>query len=324
MKPRLYLFLWQLPLCAAVLCGASHSALEPAGPQAARIHQLWDICLYIGTGVFVLVQIALFYALREGRGNAEAALYAVGTATAVIVPILFYVLFESYFVGRDLNLLGDRKTLTVKITANQWWWDVEYEDPVAANTVYTANEIHIPVGEAVEFKLRSNDVIHSLWIPNLHGKTDIFPGFETITWFSADKPGEYYGLCAEFCGYQHAKMGLLVVAEPKDDFQQWLAHQRESAIASPATENGRALFTSRQCALCHRIRGAGAGGETAPDLTHVAGRKQLASNVLPNSPDAMAAWIRDPQGIKPGTKMPSSQFSANELHDLVQYLESLK
>jgi len=167
---------------------------------------------------------------------------------------------------------------------------------------------------------------NSFWVPNLDGKKDLIPGHETITWFRADTAGVYRGQCAEFCGYQHAKMAFYVVAEPPAQFEQWLGRQRTDA--SPPSDSlaqaGERVFLSGPCALCHSISGTGAGSNVGPDLTHLAGRRSIAAGTLPNNAENLMAWILDPQAIKPGTKMPAVQLDPKSLVSLVAYLQGLK
>jgi cytochrome c oxidase subunit 2 len=169
-------------------------------------------------------------------------------------------------------------------------------------------------------------VIHSFWVPNLHGKMDLIPGRQTVLWLQADKPGVYRGQCAEYCGLQHANMAFSVIAETSDDFERWLMAQRQPAPppASPEQQRGLEVLQSGTCAMCHTVRGTIAGGRTAPDLTHVATRSTLAAGTLPNVRDNLARWIADPQHVKPGSRMPSTGISPEDLQALLAYLETLK
>jgi cytochrome c oxidase subunit 2 len=192
--------------------------------------------------------------------------------------------------------------------------------------VTTANEIHIPVGRPVRFNLFSNDVIHSLWIPNLQGKIDLVPGRLNELWLRADRPGVFRGQCAEFCGLQHAKMALVVVAESSDDFERWLAGNRAPAPApvTPEQQRGKDVVERGPCAMCHNITGTLAGGRSAPDLTHVASRSTIGAGSVPNTRGYLAGWIADPQHIKPGNRMPSPGLRDEELQAVLAYLETLK
>jgi cytochrome c oxidase subunit 2 len=174
--------------------------------------------------------------------------------------------------------------------------------------------------------LTSTDVIHSFWVPSLHGKMDLIPTHQNTIWMRADRPGAFRGQCAEFCGLQHANMGLLVVAEPPAEFEAWRRAQVAPARVphTPDEVRGQAAFTSLPCALCHSIRGTPAGGRTGPDLTHLATRRTIAAGTLPNTRGHLAGWIVDPQGIKPGNAMPQSLLEPDDLQALVSYLGSLQ
>jgi cytochrome c oxidase subunit 2 len=184
----------------------------------------------------------------------------------------------------------------------------------------------VPVGRRVAVELRSTDVIHSFWPPNLTGKRDLIPGNENSLWFEADSAGVYRAECAEYCGHQHAKMALLVVAESPDSFSRWLVQQRDTAHtpADSLTLRGQEVFLSSSCVMCHAIGGTPAGSRVGPDLTHLAGRATIAAGTLPNTRGNLAGWILDPQQIKPGAKMPPNQLSPQDLRALLAYLETLR
>lgn len=307
------------------------SALDPAGPQAAGIEWIWWLMFWVCTAVFVIVIAALVWAWRRGRSSGErpsqsALTTAVGTAIGVTIVTLFGLLFASVITGRNLAALEQERPLDIDITGYQWWWHVKYpgEQPYLEAT--TANEIHLPAGRHARLTLRSGDVIHSLWIPNLHGKVDLVPGRANEMWIRADTPGVYRAQCAEFCGLQHAHMALTVIVEPSEQFEDWLAAQRLPAAPPPPGEaaRGQQIFNSGPCAMCHSVRGTIAGGRTAPDLTHIATRSTLGAGTVPNTPATMAAWIRDPHGPKPGNKMPSIALPDEDLRALVAYLQTLR
>ena len=213
----------------------------------------------------------------------------------------------------------------IQITGHQWWWEVRYLSDDVSQEFLTANEIHVPVGKVVDFTLRTADVIHSFWVPALAGKTDLIPGQENRTWIEAQRPGVYRGQCGEYCGEQHAHMALEVVASTPEEFEAWRKQQVRSASSSLSGEAkaGQDLFTSR-CGICHSVRGTTAGGSLGPDLTHVMSRETIGAAALPNTPGALAAWIADPQHIKPGNFMPQLGLSGPEMVLVRQYVESLK
>lgn len=250
----------------------------------------------------------------------------VASAVGMTAVILVVLVVLSVRTGRQLAALGPTPAVTIEVIGHQWWWEVRYLDPVASNIIVSANELRLPVGEPVRLLLRSADVIHSFWVPNLHGKMDLIPGRENVLWLQADAVGEWKGFCAEFCGLQHTNMAMVVVAMPPGEFQAWAARERLPA-APPADElaaEGLRVFEEGSCATCHSIRGTRAHGKVAPDLTHLAGRRMLASGILPNTRGHLAGWIMDPQAIKPGTFMPGTDLSPAQLHALLHWLESLR
>jgi cytochrome c oxidase subunit 2 len=222
--------------------------------------------------------------------------------------------------------LESKNPITVQVIGHQWWWEVQYPNTDASMWITTANEIHVPVGKPIVLLTSSRDVIHSFWAPNLQGKRDLIPGYQTAIWFQADKEGVYRGQCAEFCGAQHAHMAFYIVAEPMDKFQQWLLGQRDPAPepSSEVTKHGRDVFLSGTCIMCHTIRGTNAGSRVGPDLTHLASRSYIAAGTLPNNPGSLGGWISDPQSIKPGVRMPPNPLKSEDLQALVAYLQTLK
>ena len=216
--------------------------------------------------------------------------------------------------------------LVIEVVGRQYWWEVRYLDAVPGNVFETANEIRLPAGRAALLRLRSDDVIHSFWVPGLQGKMDLVPGRVNVVRLQAGEPGVWRGQCAEFCGVQHAKMALVVVAEPEARWRAWLAAQRAPAAApaDSARLADRGTFLRSGCVLCHSVRGTAAGGDVGPDLTHVASRLTLAAGILPNSTGNLYGWIANPQSHKPGSKMPSVPMTADELHGIARYLETLR
>jgi cytochrome c oxidase subunit II len=239
---------------------------------------------------------------------------------------LFVLLIRDFLVGNKIYALSDSDALAIKLVGHQWWWEAQYSDPEPSRIVTTANELHIPVGKVVKFELQSTDVIHSLWVPNLHGKRDLVPGHPTTVLLRADREGEYHGQCAEFCGYQHAHMRILIVADEPPKFEKWLDTQRQDARspATPIAKSGRDVFLTSQCVMCHNIAGTDARATLGPDLSHIGSHKTLAAGSFTNTPEVLAKWISDPQKMKPGVLMPPNELSADALNALVAYLESLK
>ena len=323
-------------VAASVLaCGGNESVFDPAGPQAGRINDLWWYMFVVSTIVWVLVVVALLYAARRGHRRDvpdqsdetnDRLRRPVSIAAGLTVLILVATLIYDVTAGEALASLPRDKALRIKITGHQWWWEAEYMDPVAGNQVSTANEIHIPVGEPVQIVGSSADVIHSFWIPNLSGKKDLIPGHATAMWLQADKPGIYRGQCAEFCGHQHAKMAVLVMAEARPQFNSWYNSQLQPAAppSDSMSKAGEKIFMSKGCPLCHTVGGTLAQGHIGPPLTHIGSSYTLAAGTLKNTRGNMAGWIIDPQRIKPGVRMPPNDLAGTELQALLSYLESLK
>jgi cytochrome c oxidase subunit 2 len=216
--------------------------------------------------------------------------------------------------------------LTIKVDGQQWWWQITYINSDPSRSFNTANEIHIPVGRNVRFQLEAGDVIHSFWVPSLAGKQDLIPGRSNELTIRADRPGVYRGQCAEFCGLQHSHMAVFVIAESPDDYAHWVDAQRQQAADSSDQEvqAGKAVFMSKPCAACHTIRGTTALGTTGPDLTHVGSRQTIAAGLFDTTRGSLAAWIADPQTLKPGNNMPMVPLSSDELRQVSAYLASLK
>jgi len=315
-----------------VTSSSYQDALHPAGPYANTIVGVWWFYLIVCTIVFVAVWIALFIAIRRARRRVEPdtlaprAPRAMMLALAATTGLLLAMLVSSIAGARALSPQGKAVTREIQVTGHQWWWDIQYLDERSDHIAQTANELHVPVGERVRIILASSDVIHSFWVPNLHGKRDLIPGQKSIFVIQADKAGLYRAQCAEFCGLQHAKMAFIVIAEPKHDFEQWLATMRASA-AQPKTadeQRGQQVFLSTSCGMCHAIKGTSAGSRVGPDLTHVGSRRTLGAAVIPNNRGNLSGWIADAGGVKPGVLMPPNPLDPDDLHALVAYLESLK
>ena len=316
-----------------------HDALDAMGPQSANFVGLWHIFLAVCTVVFGAVLAALLLALRRApridvpvppdlrtvNQPEPGPRRSVTVAVTASVLLLLALLVASVFTDRAMARLSLADAVQIEVTGHQWWWSVKYlGDPT--ETFVTANEIHVPVGRPVIVQLKSEDVIHSLWVPSLAGKKDLIPGRTAVMSFRADQPGVYRGQCAEFCGLQHTFMAFNVQAEPPAQFEAW--RKAQIAAAPPPGEaqavRGQAVFQAASCAMCHSVAGTIAGGKHAPDLSHIASRQTLAAGTLPNSPANLAAWIVDPQRIKPGSSMPPTPLATEDLAALVAYLETLK
>jgi cytochrome c oxidase subunit II len=320
----------------------SQRVLDAQGPQAGHIASLIWFIIIVSAIVYVIVMAALAMAVRRGRQRAASGELAdqrpatehrlarvIVIATGVSAALIFAYVVASARTGRAIawpRFGPATSILTVEVTGHQWWWEFRYLDSIPSNSLTTSNELHIPVGRPVQLVLRSTDVIHSFWIPELHGKQDMIPGRQNSTWLRADRPGVWKAQCGEYCGHQHAKMMFDVVAEPPDRFTQWYASQLASA-SSPSdssAQRGQDVFMQGSCVLCHTINGTPAGSRVGPDLTHIASRPSIAAGTLPNTRGHLAGWIVDPQKIKPGARMPANQLSSADLNALLDYLQSLR
>jgi cytochrome c oxidase subunit 2 len=239
----------------------------------------------------------------------------------VVVSGLFVV--ANVFLIRDTEAPArDETEMTVTAIGHQWFWEIRYPEAGAV----TANEIHIPVETSIDLVARSADVIHSFWVPALNRKVDMIPGKTNRIELYAEEPGVFRGQCSEFCGLQHANMAFDVVAEPRGDFDVWLAREAEPALQPEGTEErrGKREFLASACASCHTIRGTSAQGTVGPDLTHLASRRTLGALTIPNRHGDLSRWIADPQSIKPGNRMPDLNLSGERLRAIVAYLSGLK
>jgi len=325
-----------VPALTLAGCTGWQSAIDVHGASAISLKQLIVLIMATCSVVWALVILALIFALWRRRPVRESPLAldpgaqrrmtaaVAGAVVATVIVIAALTVF-SFLTTRQLSVAGG-DDLTIKVRGLQWWWGVEYFDSNPELRFETANEIHIPVGRKVRLQLEGIDVIHSFWVPSLAGKQDLIPGRPNELTIRAERPGTYRGQCAEFCGLQHAHMAFFVIAEEQTAFDAWMRLQRDSAVASSDAEvtAGQQVFLSKPCAACHAIRGTTAIGRTGPDLTHVGGRKYIAAGLFENTRGSLAAWIADPQTLKPGNNMPMVPLAAEELRSVSAYLASLK
>jgi cytochrome c oxidase subunit II len=326
-------------LCAVGLtaCGGNHSVFAAAGPRARQIADLMLVFFGVSAVVYLAVTGVLVWVLlrrrrpsiagRPGGGHSSEtrARVAIAGGLAATILILIGLALADFFVQRSLSHRPE-DALRVLITGHQYWWEIEYDDPVPANRIRTANEFLIPVDRPVELVLTSRDVIHSFWLPSLSGKKDLIPGHTNTELVIAEKPGRYTGQCAEFCGLQHARMRLSVTAVSGEEFEKWKQQQLAPARApaTPTERKGKEVFERASCALCHTIQGSSAAATVGPDLTHLANRETLAAGTMPNRPTDLSAWILAPQRIKPGALMPATPLPPEDLAALTAYLASLE
>jgi cytochrome c oxidase subunit 2 len=313
-------------------CTGSQSALDVHGASAIHLKQLMLSIILVCTLVWIAVIVVLVWALLRKRrasgevraGAGKGATVIVSVAVAATVVIIAGLTVASFYTTRLIDGDGEA-AMTVVVRGEQWWWRVTYMQN-GARDFETANEIHIPVGVSVRLQLESADVIHSFWVPSLAGKQDLVPGRTNTLAIRAERPGVYRGQCAEFCGLQHSHMGMLVVADDAASFERWLAGQRaeSSEPAEAGAAAGKAVFLGKPCAACHSVRGTTASGTTGPDLTHVGSRNTIGAGLMEGTRGSLAAWIADPQTLKPGNNMPLVPLSSDELRAVSAYMESLK
>lgn len=320
-------------------CGGAEfpqSSLHPVSDAATSIDDLYRGIFWWAVFVFVVVETLLVVAIfrfrdRPGReepkhvhGNTLVEI-AWTLAPAVILVFIAVPTIQTIF---EVDGAAPDDALQVEVTGRQWWWEIRYPEL----GIVTANELHVPRGRPVQLTLTSADVIHSFWVPRLHGKRDLNPGRTTRLAFTADSAGYYYGQCAEYCGESHANMRLRLVVDTPGDWDAWVSqHQTPPAVDADTTDSlvqaGLAAFmrvrdpASNSCFACHAIQGV-AAGVLGPNLTYVGSRTTVGAGLLPNDSAGLAAWLRDPPGVKPGNKMPDVNLTDDEIAALVAYLRS--
>jgi cytochrome c oxidase subunit 2 len=303
------------------------SVLHPGGPDAAAIAHLTWILFGGGALVFAGVMLLCVMSLRSGRAI-RPRLWLVGGGVLLPLVVLSALLMFGVWRSAQLSRPSSQHALKIAVVARMWWWEVRYSDPAGGPDIVLANEIRLPVGQPAYLGLSTGDVIHSFWVPALAGKVDMVPGRVHGMTLQADRAGVYRAQCAEYCGEQHARMALHVVAQPAPEFSAWLASQaRPAAAAGQAADvmRGQRAFAEQRCGACHTIRGVSDGGTLGPDLTHVGSRLYLGAGVLRNDAGALAAWIADPHVAKPGVRMPASaDMDGATLRALAAYLEQLQ
>jgi cytochrome c oxidase subunit 2 len=318
----------------------NQTSLNPVGPGAAHIEHNFALIFCITSIVYCLTMLVLVISVWRRRTTLRTmpepqqttkegdrfTVRAVTGAMIVTVVLLFVILINSFMTSRKLGKMNNERALTIEVYGHQWWWEVQYPNAEPYKMVTTANEIHLPVGVPIRIHGTSRDVIHSFWAPNVQGKRDLMPGYETDVMMQIDKPGRWRGQCAEYCGLQHAHMSFYMVAESEDDFNKWLATQAQSAVppSNAQTVRGQEVFLSRSCVMCHSIGGTTASSHVGPNLTHLASRATIAAGMLPNTAGNLAGWILNPQSLKPGSRMPPNPMPGQDLQDLLAYLETLR
>jgi len=316
-----------------------HSIANVFKPQATPANSVYNVSmlmLAICAAIFVVVgglltfTIVRFRSRKADDPREPAQVYGSNRIEIAwtVIPVLIVLVLGMATARAVVEVQGKRMpadALKVTVIGHQWWWEFRYPDL----GIVTANELHVPLSMAAKpavaaLRLESADVAHSFWVPQLAGKTDVIPGITNHMWIDPQQEGIFLGNCAEYCGMQHANMLLRVVVEPAADFEKWAAAQKMDAGSDARLESARTTFLSLNCINCHTVSGTIATGTFGPDLSHLMSRATLASGMVPNTPENLRAWVKDPQAIKHGTLMPNMQLNSRELDEVVKYLSSLK
>ncbi|MGB8646619.1 MAG: cytochrome c oxidase subunit II [Anaerolineae bacterium] len=335
--PRFVKLVLALALSILVLtlagCSSTQSILEPANTSARDIAGLFYFIFYIALVIFILVEgLLIFFVVRyQRRANAGLPPQFHGNtrievawtlAPAIVLAVVFFMTVRT--MSSTSLAAQPPATVNVRVIGHQWWWEFQYPDL----GITTANDLHVPVGQVVSLTLESDNVIHSFWVPQLMGKTDVIPDHQNKTWLRAETASVYSGQCAEFCGVQHAHMLFRVVADEAGTFDAWVKGQQTTAQTPTDGDaaRGAQIFTSNGgCFACHTINGVDkAKGKVGPNLTHFGSRLTIAAGTLPNTPENLSAWLHNPQEVKPGNAMNIGKLSDPDIQALIAYLASLK
>lgn len=343
---------WRMPLAVQVMvlfCVPAAALADPAdgtvsptnifAPASTPAHSIFGLSLFVlavTAGIFVIVFSLLTYCVvrfrkrTEDDGREPPQVYGstqVELAWTVIPVLIVVVLFlaTARVVYSIQKAAEPNNALQVVATGHQFWWEYRYP----GLNVVTANELHVPVSEPDHptptfISLLSADTDHSFWVPRLGGKTDLIPNHPNSMWFDPQQTGLYLGQCAQYCGTQHAKMLLRVYVQSRPEFDRWVEEQRRHAQASAAVSEGRRIFETTACINCHAVNGTVANGRFGPDLTHLMSRETIAAGAAPNTLENLRLWIKNPDAIKPGSKMPAMGLSDHELDAVAAYLATLR
>ncbi len=314
-------------------CGdGSPSMFDTKGPEARSIKGVSWLMFVLAGAVYVIVAGFIVVAIVRGRRRRDGE-PAPGREPkddtfiwfgGIVAPVVILAVLAVVTIRTTEHLrAAEEGELRIQVVAKRWWWDVRYPDTGVA----TATEIHVPVGRPIDIELTSDNVVHSFWVPQLAGKVDTIPGQTNHLRLKADEPGTYRGECAEYCGIQHANMNYVVIAEPAADFDRWMARRTAGAGLTPGSDQasrGQVVFFRQTCTGCHAVKGTPATATVGPDLSDFGGRQSIASLTVPNNAENLARWITEPDRVKPGTLMPPTPLSGDDLAAVVAYLEGLK
>jgi cytochrome c oxidase subunit 2 len=307
------------------------TAFNPRSEYAEQGLNLFVLIIWMGVIIGVIVEAVLIWAAIRYRRRANDALPPQIHGNSIIevlwttgpVIVVGYILFVTLPIIFETQAPAPQSAMDVNVVGHQFWWEYQYPE----QNVVTASDLHLPVGRTVNLILKSDDVIHSFWIPALGGKRDAFPGHTNYVWLTPNSTGTFPGQCYQLCGYSHANMRERAIVQSPSDFEAWVARQQQPAAVPAAgtpEAEGADLFQQRGCAGCHTVAGTPAAGKTGPNLTHFGGRTSVAGSIMDNTPQNVRTWLKDPPTVKPGSIMPNLNLNDHELDVLVAYLESLK
>lgn len=310
------------------------SIFAPASTPAESIFGLSIFVLVTVAAIFVAVFTLLTYAAVKFRNkgaddrNEPAQIYGstqVELAWTVIPVLIVVALFlaTARVIASIQNAARPAAAVEVVVTGHQYWWEYRYPQ----RNIVTANELHVPVSDAAHptptfLTLLSADTDHSFWVPRLGGKTDLIPNHPNHMWIDPHETGLFLGQCAQYCGVQHAKMLLRVYVQSRQDFERWVREQQQTPQAKASL--GERVFESTACVNCHTVAGTPAKGRFGPDLTHLMSRDTIAAGAAANTHEQLRLWIKNPDAIKPGSKMPAMGLDDRDLDSVTAYLETLR
>ena len=323
--------------CSAVGVDAPMSTVQPASDHADQIQSLYKIVFWLAAVVFVVIMVVSvwFTVGFRDNGRRQARQFHGNARLEVlwtIIPVVIVIIISVPTFDRIFAIAAEppADALKIEVVGHQWWWEFRYLDASGEVAFTTANEMHVPAGRAVSVSLRSDDVIHSFWVPQLFGKTDVVPGHVNNLWFTAKEAREegYIGQCMELCGLSHANMRFRAFVDTPTAYEAWAA--KEASARTPPTgaaAAGEAVFLRQACIGCHTVQGTSAAGKIGPNLTHVGSRSTMAAGIMERTDDNLAKWIRNSADFKPGSKMPphpAATLPDQDLQAIVAYLQSLK
>ena len=342
-----FLLMAFITLILTISCSSKdpQSTFDTLGPVSRLQLELFYILFWVGLIIFILITAVVLYIILKYRAKSgdpipeqihgNTKLEIIWTILPIIIIVAIAVpSVQAIFASSKPDNSFTNNDLTINATGKQWWFEFEYPE----YGLITANEVHIPIGEAVTIKLHSKDVLHSFWVPKLAGKVDMVPNNNNHLWLQADEPGIYYGHCAEFCGQAHALMRFKLIAETREEFEAWIIHQKTNAwtTTDPLAQQGMEIFMSREagCYACHTIQGTDkAKGNQGPNLTHFASRTHFAAGILENNQANLREWLKDPNKVKPGNLMAKNagiyngtadELTDNEISALIAFLRGLQ